>query len=198
MSLLLNTPPAKPAIERVTTEQTDALFNFRPGTVDDLAAELREPKQPFAIPCAGDMPGTGSPPPEPTPADQRREAAMAATQIIDMTDGAMSFALSFIGKRDAGHYRLDAGSKNMIRPHLAEYLKGKAVDIPPGFLLLFILIMVYSPVIRRAVADRREAKEAKKAAAPGREPAPVPPATPGDDKTTDNPEEPWQPTAPAS
>jgi hypothetical protein len=155
MSLLLNTGPA---IERVTTEQTDTLFNFRPGTVEELADELRAPKQPFAIPNFNDAPGTPDPHPlpEPAPADQRREATLAATQILDMTDSAASFALSFIGKREAKNYRLSPNDKSIIRPHLAEYLKGKAVDIPPGFMLLFVVVMVYMPIIQRAIADRKE------------------------------------------
>jgi hypothetical protein len=156
MSLLLNIPPSAPgpAIERVTDAQTDTLFNFRPGTVDDLANELRAPKQAFVIPDVN-APATDTP--EPAPADQRREAILAATQVLDMTDSAASFAIAFIGKREAKNYRLSASDKNIIRPHLAEYLKGKAVDIPPGFLLLFVVLMVYLPIVQRALADRKEA-----------------------------------------
>lgn len=158
---LLNIPPVSvPAVERVTNAQADTLFNYRPGTVNELADELRTPKQSFTIPVPG-MSATDSPPipPEASPADQRREASMAAGQIIDMTDSAVSFAIAFIGKRDAKNYRLSPGDKNIIRPHLAEYLKGKAVDIPPGFLLLFVVVMVYMPIIQRALADRKEAKK---------------------------------------
>jgi hypothetical protein len=186
MSLLLNTPPVAPAVERVTPQQTDALFNFRPGTVDELAAELQAPKQQFAVPPAPGMPGTGSPPPEETPADLRREAAVAATQIIDMVDSTASFAVSFIGKKDAKQYRIDAGGKQMLKPYLAEYLKGKSVDIPPGFMLLFMAVMIYTPVIQRALDDRKEwkAQQAKTAPAPAPAPEPVPEPAPAPETET--------------
>jgi hypothetical protein len=155
-----------PAIERVTDAQTDALFNFRPGTVEDLADELRTPKQSFAIPSFHTAPETpdASLLPEPTPAEQRREATLVATQILDMADSAASFALSFIGKREAKNYLLSPSYKSIIRPHLAEYLKGKAVDIPPGFLLLFVVVMAYTPLVQRALADRKEAAGKRPAA----------------------------------
>jgi hypothetical protein len=160
MSLLNLNPetPAGPPVERVTTAQTDSLFKFQPGTVDELADELREKKQPFDIPNFDTAP---DPVPEtpPSEADMRREATTAAAQIIDLVDGAASFALSIVGKKDAKCYRLDAGNKSMIRPHLAEYLKGKSVDIPPGFMLLFVIVMVYIPIVQHALEDRSEAKK---------------------------------------
>jgi hypothetical protein len=159
--------PAGPPIERVTTAQTDTLFNFQPGTVDQLADELRAPKQPFDVPKFENEPAPVSPlSPPPTDADLKREAATAATQIIDFVDSSASFALSFVGKKDAKCYRLDAGSKSMIRPHLAEYLKGKSVDIPPGFMLLFVIVMVYMPILQHALEDRKEAKKGETGTAP--------------------------------
>ena len=161
---LLNLKPETPGpagahVERVTTAQTDSLFNFQPGTVDELVADLREPKQPFDIPNLNDRDAPDPvPEPPPTETEMKREATVAATQIIDFVDGSASFALSFVGKKDAKHYRLDAGSKQIIKPHLAEYLKGKSVDIPPGFMLLFVVVMVYMPIIQRAMDDRKEWK----------------------------------------
>jgi hypothetical protein len=159
MSLLNLKPetPAGPQIERVTTAQTDTLFKFQPGTVDQLANELRVPKQPFDVPKFENEPAPVAPPP--TDADLKREAATAATQIIDFFDSSASFAFSFVGKKDAKCYRLDAGDKSVIRPHLTEYLKGKSVDIPPGFMLLFVVVMVYMPILQRAIEDRKEAKK---------------------------------------
>jgi hypothetical protein len=160
--------PAGARVERVTTAQTDSLFNFQPGTVDELVDDLREPKQPFDVPNFNSMdPAPESPP---TETEMKREATVAATQVIDFVDGSASFALSFVGKRDAKHYRLDAGSKQMIKPHLAEYLKGKSVDIPPGFMLLFVVVMVYMPIIQRAMDDRKEWKAQQ--AKPADNPAP--------------------------
>jgi hypothetical protein len=157
-------------VERVTTAQTDSLFNFRPGTVDELANELHAPKQPFDIPNFSDAdPVEPAPETPPTETDMKREATAAAAQIIDFVDSSASLALSFVGKKDAKHYRLDAGSKQMIKPHLAEYLKGKSVDIPPGFMLLFVVVMVYMPVIQRALDDRKEVKKEKTGTETGKE-----------------------------
>jgi hypothetical protein len=169
LNLKPETPPAGVPVERVTTAQTDSLFNFRPGTVDELANELRAPKQPFDIPNLNEAPEP-DPATPPTETEMKREAVTAAGQIIDFVDSSASFALSFIGKKEAKHYRLDAGSKTIIRPHLAEYLKGKSVDIPPGFMLLFVIVMVYMPIIQRAIDDRKEWKEQRTKAV--NEPAP--------------------------
>ena len=145
--------------ERITTQQTDNLFAFKPNSVDDLAAELRAPKQPFDLPRTTD--GDYNLETEPTDTEVKKLAAESAGQVIDLIDGCLSFSLSLIDKSKPNVYRLAGEERRMLRPHLTKYLQGKSVDIPPGIMLTIIIIAIYAPKVMEAIGNRKQTRPRK-------------------------------------
>jgi hypothetical protein len=124
--------PSAIPVERVTARQSDALAVWQPGSLDELKAELKEPKQQFKVPDFNTAPDPEPEVPELSPAEARENAKFFAQTIVGIGDGFLAFLVSLYGHKEPGQYRLPRESYREIMPPLERCLRGKNVDLPPG------------------------------------------------------------------
>jgi hypothetical protein len=161
---LPKTPPPAIPIQQVTTVDTQPLFDYQPGSINELADELRQPKQPFDLPDFESLAGTPEAlqSNEPSPAEARTQNKLAARTLIGIGDGVLAFLLSIYGHKEPYHYRLPGESHKDIIPALERCMAGKNMDITPGWALFLAIIVAYLPIVMMAHADRNQWKETAK------------------------------------
>jgi hypothetical protein len=157
---LPKTPTPAPPIQQVTAADTAPLFDYQPGSVDELADELRQPKQPFDVPdFEALVEPAEAPEPELSPAEERAQTKLAARTIVGIGDGVMAFLISLYGHKEPHQYRLPSESYRDIIPALERCMAGKNMDLPPGWALFLAVVVAYLPVVMQAHADRNHWKE---------------------------------------
>ncbi|MDR0667610.1 MAG: hypothetical protein LBF90_03205 [Prevotellaceae bacterium] len=168
------TPTPTPAnaatlpVERVTAADTAAMMSYSPGSVDELADELRQPKQPFEVPDFEALETTvETPEPEPSPAEARAQNKMVAQTVASVGDGVLAFLLSVFAHDEPHEFRLPKESMRDIMPTLERCMAGKNIDLAPGWALFFAVLIAYLPLVMKANAKRNEWKEKQKAAEHG-------------------------------
>ena len=151
-----------------------------PTNVDDLLAEMNLPKQDFTPKT--EIPGSGSEntntqseihnqenyqfndPSIISPADLAKAKA-SATFVVNAIDIGASEILTMIAKgKDPEPYTATESEKADMVEVWAEYLKDKGGDIPPGVMVLIMIIVVYGPRTKAALDNKAkdEAMEAQK------------------------------------
>ena len=148
-----------------------------PKTVDELIAELNVNKQDFTPPPPppGAIPGEESnnqpgneyqqpynqfeEPPIVSPADLAKAKA-SAIFVTSAVDIGLSEILTMIAKgKDPEPYKATASEREDMINVWAEYLKDKGGDIPPGVMVLIMILVVYGPRAKSAF-DAKAADEA--------------------------------------
>lgn len=105
------------------------------------------------------------------PASLQASGAVAresAKVIVAVIDTALPAALGFMAKEDSSTYRADEESRNDLQRAVAAYLRlHGSGDIPPGMLVLLLVISIYGTQIPAALQHRqlnteRETLEARR------------------------------------
>lgn len=92
------------------------------------------------------------------------KAQRTGERIARLADTAIDFTLSKFVARNDESYRADEKDLQDIAECWGEIATEHDWDIGPGFTLVFLYMMVYGPLVKQAVADRRMAEmEARQA-----------------------------------
>ena len=154
MSFFNNTPQAAPPADDYT------FYNGNPASVDELFAELQEPKQPFTAP----QPDTPIEPADDTDkpttaADLKRAARVPAKFVVGALDGGLAYISALLaGSDESDSYKASRDEREQLTDIWAEYLKGKGADIPPSMMIIIMTIIVYAPKLKMAWDDREKNK----------------------------------------
>lgn len=150
----------------------EAAAETKPLTLADIEAEFSRPTQAQAAPVAGDIPPQLINPdnePEPQPevpgfgdeTDSDRpevspeRAQRTGERIARLIDTGFSFtASSFIAKNDK-EYRANPRDLSDIAEAWGEIAQEHNISIGPEWTLVILYIMVYGPLLKEALDDRR-------------------------------------------
>lgn len=124
----------------------------------DLPNDLVDPDGDAYTPIEGI--GEGEPEHHVSP----EKAQRTGERIARLADTAIDFTLSKFVARNDESYRADEKDLQDIAECWGEIATEHDWDIGPGFTLVFLYMMVYGPLVKQAVADRRMAEmEARQA-----------------------------------
>lgn len=158
--------------DTINRVSTDTAAETKPLTLADIEAEFSRPTQAQAAPVAGDIPPQLINPdnePEPQPevpgfgdeTDSDRpevspeRAQRTGERIARLIDTGFSFtASSFIAKNDK-EYRADPRDLQDIAEAWGEIAQEHNISIGPEWTLVILYIMVYGPLLKEALDDRR-------------------------------------------
>lgn len=158
--------------DTINRVSTDTAAETKPLTLADIEAEFGRPTQAQAAPVAGDIPPQLINPdnePEPQPevpgfgdeTDSDRpevspeRAQRTGERIARLIDTGFSFtASSFIAKNDK-EYRANPRDLSDIAEAWGEIAQEHNISIGPEWTLVILYIMVYGPLLKEALDDRR-------------------------------------------
>lgn len=107
---------------------------------------------------------------EPVDVAMRPAAANAAgTVAVTMLDTMLPAILGFIAKEDAALYKADAKQRVELEEALSSYMELNGTDIPPGWMVVILVLAIYGSQVPTAIQHRRlnekeEALNAREAA----------------------------------
>lgn len=150
-------------LENIGTPITDS-YTFATG--DDIDAYIRDiqsPKQDMNIdPTEGlseleDMQDEAIPF-EKTDIQMKSAAAKAGGKLVaTVIDTTLPQALAYIAKTpDATPYKADPDSRQELEEALTEYMRLKGGDIPPGMMVLLLVLSIYLTKIPTALQQRKQ------------------------------------------
>lgn len=131
--------------------------------------------QPSPDPAIGDLGHLADPtgeafndftqlPEEPTPPVSHDHAMRTGERIARMVDTGIDFTLSNFVARNGESYKADARDLQDIAECWGELAEEKGWSIGPEWSLIILYIMVYGPLVKQAVTDRKLAElEARQA-----------------------------------
>ncbi len=151
-------------LENIGTPITDS-YTFATG--DDIDAYIRDiqsPKQDMNIdPTEGlseleDLQEFDDAPFEKTDIQMKAAAAKASGRLVaTVIDTALPQALAYIAKTpDSTPYKADPDSRQELEEALTEYMRLKGGDIPPGMMVLLLVLSIYLTKIPTALQQRKQ------------------------------------------
>jgi len=158
--------------DTINRVSTDTAAETKPLTLADIEAEFSRPTQAQAAPVAGDIPPQlinpdNEPDPQPEvpgfgdetdsdrPEVSPERAQRTGERIARLIDTGFSFtASSFIAKNDK-EYRADPRDLQDIAEAWGEIAQEHNISIGPEWTLVILYIMVYGPLLKEAIDDRR-------------------------------------------
>jgi len=136
-----------------TKQEPEKPYSFMSGGINDYLNEINQPKQPQDIDEYPDeenlsaFQDTGKED-EPLETLKARAGVAKATGALLATalDAGLSTLIgTFIAKGDPADYKADEEQKSELETAMAEYVKLKGGDIPPGIALLIVVLSIYMP-----------------------------------------------------
>lgn len=88
--------------------------------------------------------------------------------LATVIDTSLPAALGFLAKEEGCVYKADEEDRNELEKALGEYMKLKGGDIPPGMMVLVLVLSIYGAKIPMAIqhrkinAERQELEQQKK------------------------------------
>lgn len=156
--------------EITTTED----YSFFTGT-EDFVSDLQQPKQDMNL--SDELPleeieviQEAAPEVEKEKTVTLKAARSSAKFLTTAIDAPLSSLLAFYAKEDdADDFKCDQEERDTLEEALTEYLKDKGADIPPGMMLLVVILSIYGSKTMKAFNMRKqnillEKKEAELAA----------------------------------
>ncbi len=158
--------------DTINRVSTDTAAETKPLTLADIEAEFSRPTQAQAAPVADDIPPQlinpdNEPDPQPEvpgfgdetdsdrPEVSPERAQRTGERIARLIDTGFSFtASSFIAKNDK-EYRADPRDLQDIAEAWGEIAQEHNISIGPEWTLVILYIMVYGPLLKEALDDRR-------------------------------------------
>ncbi len=138
--------------------KTDNYEFVNAGNVNDFMNRFNQPKQ--------DMNLEDTPPDmgleDDSETTERATIAMNAAPakatgklIASVIDNTLPLGLSLLAKGKLEDYKASEEDRTELENALAEYFKLKGADIPPGLMIVILILMIYTTKIPQALQDRK-------------------------------------------
>jgi len=143
-------------------------YRFASGGIGDFMADFNREKLDTNVDETSDLENL---PPE-TVEDEQTEpleklkanasvANASASLLTIALDSSLSTVLGLYAGDDAENYKADADQKKELQTAIAEYVKLKGGDIPPGVALILIIVSIYGSKGAMAFQFRKMKKESE-------------------------------------
>lgn len=142
---------------------------FPTGDIETFLGEMNQPKQDMGISQEGVLNNStfAEPLPEPSPEkpdDDKVELDGFTTQaaaeiLVGIVDTALPAGLAALAHGKAADFQAEKEQKATLTKATKKYLDAKGIDLPPGWMLLFLFITVYGVKVPTAFSMRKEYKE---------------------------------------
>lgn len=148
MSLLHQPEPLKP----------DNYEFVNAGNVNDFMNRFNQPKQDMNLEDAPPDMGLA----DDTETVEKATIAMNAAPakatgklIASVIDNTLPLGLSLLAKGKLEDYKASEEDRTELENALAEYFKLKGADIPPGLMIVILIVVIYTTKIPQALQDRK-------------------------------------------
>lgn len=139
---------------------------FPTGSLSDFLNEMQAPKQEMEIneeEILRDVPDEESPIPG---MEQEEEGtatlldsfttAQASELLVGIMDSAIPAGLALVAKTQAKDWQAEPEQRRTLQKGFKSYLDAKGLDLPPGWLLLFLVLSIYGIKVPSAIAVRKQ------------------------------------------
>lgn len=154
-----------------TTPDTTG-YAFASGDIDDFLSEMEQPKQSVYEDNPDDQQHFDALNDAAEQREQQKQklhmnapvANASGKLVATVIDTTLPAALGFLAKDDPANYKADEQSREELERALSEYMKLKGGDIPPGMMILVLILTIYGAQLpiaiqRRKINTEREALE---------------------------------------
>ena len=83
----------------------------------------------------------------------------AAEMLVGIIDTALPAGLAWLAKGETTDFQAEKDQKRTLTKSFKRYLDTKGLDLPPGWLLLFLVLTIYGVKVPTALAMRKEYNE---------------------------------------
>jgi len=144
---------------------------FPTGNLDSFLNEMNQPKQNMDIDQASILDETipddsqifGTPEVKETNPDDFKlddfTSESAAEILVGIIDTALPAGLAALAKGKTEDFQAEKDQKKTLQKSFKKYLDAKGLDLPPGWLLLFLVLTIYGVKVPTAIAMRKEYHE---------------------------------------
>ncbi len=138
------------------TTNTENYEFVNAGNVNDFMNRFNQPKQ--------DMHIEDLPPDLQLEEEQAEKATIAMNAapakatgklIASVIDNTLPLGLSILAKGRLEDYKASEEDRTELENALAEYFKLKGADIPPGLMIVILIVVIYTTKIPQALQDRK-------------------------------------------
>jgi len=147
--------------------------NYPTGDLESFLTEIQAPKQNMNISEAEGLEEfealQDAEKPEKEDLVMKSPVANASGKLLaTVIDTTLPAALGFLAKEEGSGYKADEEDRNELEKALGEYMKLKGGDIPPGMMVLVLVLSIYGAKIplamqhRKINAERQELEQQKK------------------------------------
>ncbi len=140
-------------------------YTFASGSIDDFMAEMNRPKQAQDINETDGLDELETLQPE-TPDEPLEKlqatpaVALATASLLTIAlDSSLSTVLGLYAGDEPDNYKADPEQRQELQAAIAEYVKLKGGDIPPGVALILIILSVYGTKGAQAFQYKKLRKE---------------------------------------
>ena len=155
-------------LDGTAAENTTQEYTFASGGIDDFVNDFNRPKLDTNLNEWDDL---NKLPPE-TEIDEQAEpleklkatsavANASASLLTIALDTSLSTVLGLYAGDDAENYKADPDQREELEKAIAEYVKLKGGDIPPGVALILIVVSIYGSKGAMAFQFRKVKKQAE-------------------------------------
>ena len=145
-------------------EAENRAYSFASSDIDDFESELRVDKQKQSISMDDDLDNVFSDMDDEAQADAPLDKIKARGSVANatgslfasMVDAGVSTAIgTFIAKDDPANWKASETERSEMESAIADYVKLKGGDIPPGVALLIVVLSIYGPKVAYAFQYRK-------------------------------------------